>query len=82
MYEGITSFSAVLDRMEQFVTWAYSTFIDTYPGPGNILSPGDTGMNKAQPLPVRDPPSGRDECANREAQLRHVNRVSGTQSRG
>lgn len=71
VYEGMASFSAVLDRMGQFVAWAYSTFIDTYPGPGFFSIHSVTEMNKAQPLPMRNSSSARDVRANREVQLRY-----------
>lgn len=81
-YEGMTSFSAVQEGIGQFVTWICSTFIDAYPGPGVILPTGDTEMSKAWPQPMRNLPSRRDGHADREVQLKHINRASGTQSRG
>lgn len=65
VFEGMMSFSAVLDGMGQCVTRAYSAFIDANPGPGTILSTGDTEMNKAWPLPMRNLLSRGDEHANR-----------------
>lgn len=64
--------------MGPFITWVYLTFIDTYPGPGIILSARDMEMNKDWPLPMKNPLSGRDGYTNGEVQLRYTNRVSGT----